>query len=276
MKRSICRLTAAALLLAAVCLSRAGQVRADVIYEPDGNDFFSRHRSEMTREDHTFEVRAPGEGTPVYESPVSAAREGELNNGTRVQGSFAYTGSDGVKWIIIDRFNNGASLEGWVPADHLWRVYDSEMFSTDYADRIENKEGVLRVPSGKRVCLYRYPGCPDGQPVLTGESEEREILYYGVFTEEDGTRWGRVGYYIGYRGYWINLDRPDKLPEELYPNGCPVYDRRGLPEPLPEPIVPKPDRTLLYAGTGVAAAALIAAAILLILKKKHSSDPETK
>ncbi|MBP5225112.1 MAG: hypothetical protein J6Z38_05980 [Lachnospiraceae bacterium] len=275
MKHKMIRILTGILLLGTACLSQTGRVRADLIWEPSGNDFFSKHREEMRLEDHSFDVQAPGGSTPVYVSPVSNMRVGTLENGTRVLGSYSYTGDDGVKWIIIDRFGS-AEVEGWVPADHLWRVYDSGLFAEQHGSTFTSEKGTVVISGEEHVCLYRYPGCPDEPPAFGGGGETFEIPYYNVFTEADGTRWGQTGYVRGLRNYWIDLDAPDKLPEELYPDGCPVYDTRIAPEPLTTPVVPKPDRTLLYVGIGVGAAALAAAAVLIFLKKKPSggSTPE--
>ena len=301
---------AAVMLLCTVFLYSTGLIRADLIFEPQKNGFFWEHREELEYDNHTYEVRGPGEGMPVYRSPVDADRVGEVKTGARVGGDYSYKGSDGVKWILIDPEKYNAGVEGWISEEHLWRVYDALMFTEDYEDLIEDRTGTLEVPAGERVCLYEYPACPDGPFMMDESSETRLMPFDKAFMEPDGAWWVRVGNYAGAFGRcWVNLGSPDKLPEELYPNGCPIYDKRiapelSWPEQAKRPAFPEDkvlpavsvqlahmyiqkqpdspaagnvsgtgsDRTLLYAAAGTAAAALISAAVLILMKKRHASE----
>ena len=265
-----------AVLIAAVTMTAAIPVHADVIYEPYDNDFFREHEKDMVREDHIFEVIAE-KGSDVYESPVSSKTVGSVQKGERFLGAVSYRDEQGNTWICLTKFMGTSPFEGWVSADCLWVVYDSSLFHEQYAGSIAAKSGTVTVtPDTKDVYLFPYPGAPEAYNILHPKGNETiQLDYLGVFTEEDGTEWGNVTYYYGNRDVWVRLDHPEKSPEELYPDGLPVYDKRVKPDPstvlVLQPEDPKNRFSLIIVGV-LAGIAVVSTALILFLMKKKKAD----
>ena len=245
---------------------------ADVIWEPEDDNFFEHHRSECGHVDRTFTANPPeGELLVVYETPDSTHVITTIERGEYVGISHSYTDPAGNKWGLL-------YSRGWVPMDYLAETYDGTTFYNQYSDQISSEDGeadISKVPEDKDVFFYSYPGAQSGYTVFKGDNP----YYTMTFTDPEGHKWGYVSYYYISEG-WICIDAPDATYEELYPNGQSFSGEVGeikAPEkkvaPIPGPFggIPVP----LIIGIAVAVIVVITAVILIVvsvnIKKKKKS-----
>ena len=154
---------AAALILGLAFGFGTVKPKADVIYEPVSS-FYQQHRDECTIDNETYECNVEN-GIKVYESPESDKIVAEMDFGGLFGTACIYTAPDGTRWACGSVLNRPEYTEGWVPYDYLWKVYNSEMFETDYNDRIFiMMDGVAELDrsfAGKEIYFYSYPGGPE-------------------------------------------------------------------------------------------------------------------
>ena len=209
-----------------VLLSGTLAVRADLIYTPD-NDFFNQHRSEMEDAHYGYEANAPGGTLTLYKSPQSNAVVATVQNGDSLYGSYSWTASNGVRWIIVTWGN----ADGWAPYDYVWRHYDTGLFEEDYAASVKEESGVVNqgLKQGDTLKFYSYPGAAEAWDVAFNGTPE-DLQYYLSFTDEAGRKWGKIHYYFGMKNYWVVLDDPAAGPAELYGGNIPIRDTRVKPD----------------------------------------------
>lgn len=258
------------LLLGALILPM--QARADVIYEP-WDSFYEAHRDECVYVCRAYTAQGPNGDVTVYESPESAQVEGTVTNGVSLYISYTYETGDGVVWGCYEDWNS--DLSGWVPMDYLELIYDGISFTEEYGDQFIDVNGILDEEyQGKTIYLWEYPGCESGNAFTLQDDAEYLPQYSEEFTDANGTRWGRCSYYMGFKGYWINLDDPTasepvKLPDRAEETAA----QTDAPETeAVKEIVPKePDsvKTVkIIAILAVAAVAAVTAVLLVLLRKK--------
>jgi hypothetical protein len=205
----------------------------------------------------------------VYESPESDEVKATYANGEVLYISYIYTDPDGIQWGYYENWETGVS--GWVPMDYLELIYDGISFEEEFGHLFSEEEGTLAAEhQGKLVKFWKYPGSTEYLE-WTVEGENMPA-YQTVYTDSNGVRWGREGYYMGLRGYWINLDAPDAdfvptesaMPEETKPQEQtdPVEEiKPAQPEGLR-------NATLLMVIAVVAVVA-VTAVVLVLLKRKN-------
>ena len=225
------RMTALLVILAVLIPGmRALPAKADVIYEPEDDVFYAKHRSECHRADEAWEINARG-GVRLMESPESDTVVYEFEEiGTRVWLYVIYDNPAGGSWGYTEYLKNSEWKRGWIPMNLLWKSYDHGMFIQDYADRISSKENTVpAVQKGdtQDVYFYTYPGSSEYfVQSLTKEALENDpINTSSEFTDEEGRKWGYIGYYYAMKG-WICLDQPNRGFEALWPDGAPERDPR--------------------------------------------------
>lgn len=275
MKKMICVL--AGFMCYVLC---AFSVRADVIWEPQ-DAFYEKHASECDYVNRCFTANGPDGVVIVYKSPEIPEVVDTWENGYQVSISHTYKDGDGVLWGIYDNYKGKC---GWVPMDYMELVYDSISFMEEYKTEIQAQEGEI---AGEyldtEVYFWEYPGA-EVYTLVTAQGNMPE--YRGMFIDENGNRWGHVGYYYGVKDSWICVDKPGASYEELYPEGAPQRgegpasseEDRKSPQDSSDPgtgdqdeengnmedrIVPKGDNRAMTAALAMVALVVVVTAVLL-------------
>lgn len=206
----------------------AQTVRADVIFEPE-DSFYQTHSSACIYENRCYTVHASGGTLNVYEAPDQAKVRTTLADGQKVYIMYVYQDTDGRYWGYLEQ-NRGEEC-GWIAMNEVDAVYDHVSFAGEYADKITAVDGQeLSLPEeagDAEMLFWDYPGAKE--PGTLSSSFGSLPQYFQTFSDEYGHSWGYVGYYFGYRNFWVCLDAPTATFEELYDGETPVRGA-NLPE----------------------------------------------
>lgn len=244
--------------------------RADVIYEPM-DSFYEEHYAQCTYVSRSYTAAGPNGTVTLYESPESAKAEATVKNGETLFVSVTYKDADGTIWGCCENWEK--ELCGWAPMAYLEVIYDGISFREEYGDQFVSESGSLDGSYvGKTIYFWKYPGS-DAYVDIELMGEEYRPEYRTVYTDADGRTWGECVYYMGIKGYWINLEDPTADFETLFPEWTePVTEET---EPVSEPaqeIVPRESQETRVAKTAaviaVAAVVAITAVLLYLMKKK--------
>lgn len=258
MKRKILTLFLAALAI----LSLAVPASADMIWEPR-DDFYEKHWEECDYVGRDYVLAGYDGKVTVFTAP-GGMNKLTLDNGLLVGIQFTWEGK-GTTWGYLVRWdeNRDNRTEGWVPMDDVSLVYDSKQFMEDHAGEIKSTDPVP--VDFHEAVLYSYPNGPAGG-VLNEEPDYQRFdeTFTQVYTDENGLRWGYVGYYMGIRGFWICLDDPmnKELDTEIMPVAPSAAQLRGSATVTAGP------PALLIAAVLVAAVAAVTTFLLLKRKKR--------
>lgn len=256
------------LLLGALILPM--QAKADVIYEPF-DSFYEKHRDECEYVCRTYTASGPNGDVSVYESPESARVEAVLGNGEEIYISYTYEDAAGILWGCCESWSS--DLTGWVPMDYLTVVYDGISFEEEYGDQFVSVQIVMEA-TGETVYFWEYPGSRNYIDVKVTEDYCPE--FRTSYTDPDGNQWARCSYYMGIRGYWVNLSNATADYETLFPN----HEEETVPQTeVPEiqsvqakEIVPKEPASVrlmkIICTIAVAAVVIVTGLMLYRLKKK--------
>ena len=189
------------LLLAVVAaLALAVPASADIIWEPE-DDFYESHRGECVYNGRLYQAAGYDGSVKVYSSPKNAMSIKSLENGERVRVQFEWSGN--VVWAYVYNEDVG----GWVPMGDLSLVYDSQEFIKDHEGQIVKGEAVE--VDFDQAWLYSYPGGPKDHVLKEDEDYMSfDEIFTSLYTDDNGLRWGVVGYYKGHRNGWVCLDDP--------------------------------------------------------------------
>lgn len=186
-----------------------------------------------------------------------------LDNGLQVSILCTWEGN-GTTWGSLAYWGDNHWVEGWVPMDDVSLIYDSKQFMTDHAGEIITETQPVPVDFHEAV-RYRYPNGPSGSTL----KEDPDYMTFSeiftqVYTDENGLRWGYVGYYMGRLENWVCLDDPmnQGLDTEIVPVAPSAAQLRGSATVTAGP------PALLIAAVLVAAVAAVTAFLLLKRKKR--------
>lgn len=210
MKKKVVYLTACLVLWASTMT-----VQADLIWEPYQDPFYVEYADECVYENSTFIANGPDGEVVVYESPISSEQVDVWENGKSAYISFVYEDENGKLWGVYD--NGDVAKSGWVMLEHMVQKYDSGAFREEFAEQIVEEE--LALGEAQAVYFWTYPGSKSNSRMELGENT---LSFSRTFTDEEGHKWGYVGYYMGMKNYWVCVDAPLAEFEELYPNGAPA------------------------------------------------------
>ncbi|MCI8303572.1 MAG: hypothetical protein HFF52_02985 [Lawsonibacter sp.] len=256
------KLTSLLLALLSI-LSLTVPVSADIIWEPN-DSFFEKHRDECTYVDRRYSL-AGYDGTVTIFTAPGGMGKGTLDNGTQCTIQFTWEGAD-ISWGYLYGAGD-SSLEGWVPMDDLSLIYDSQQFIQDHAGELTETE-LVSVDFHEAVC-YRYPNGPSGTVLKESlDYQPFNEMFSQLYTDENGLRWGYVGYYMGWRNSWICLDDPmnPELNTGIVPNAPSPAQLRGSATVTAGP------PALLIAALSVAGVAAVTGVLLLRLKKRRIKE----
>ncbi|MCI9170625.1 MAG: hypothetical protein HFF42_06830 [Lawsonibacter sp.] len=260
MKRKMLTLFLAALAL----LSMAVPASADLIWEP-GDPFYEKHQGECDYVGREYVLAGYDGKVTVFTAPGSMSKL-TLDNGLLGTIQFTWEGK-GTVWGYLIRWDDDREnrTEGWVPMDDVSLVYDSQQFMEDHAGEIITETQPVPVDFHEAV-TYRYPNGPADDGVLNEDTDYMPFdeTFTQVYTDENGLRWGYVGYYMGIRGVWICLDDPmnRELDTEIMPVAPSAAQLRGSATVTAGP------PALLIAAVLVAGVAAVTAFLLLKCKKR--------
>lgn len=244
------------------------RVSADVIFVPD-DPFYEEHFDACSYLNRGYTANGPEGDVTMYESPESQRVIQVLEQGEAVWISYTYTDPQGNQWGYWEDFRQ--DIRGWMPMEYLRLVYDHISFAEDYADQIVSQEGALdEAYVDQKVWFWEYPGSEAGYEVTILEYTPD---YSSLFVDEEGRRWGCVGYYMGFRNVWLCLDDPTADADALYPQGSPQRDTRQEEAPdSTDPIVPTESterkQMKLWLIIGVIGVMAVTGVILLKMKRK--------
>lgn len=189
---------------------------ADIIWEPE-DSFYEKHRDECTYAGRQYEMAGYDGAVTVWNAPNGKVSE-TLPNGERASVQFIWNGG-GMAWGYVLGYSGDWDHGGWVPMDDLSLVYDSRQFMEDHEAEIVS---AAPVPvEFHSAVLYSYPNGPSGR-VMDEDAGYMPFseLFTSIYTDENGLRWGYVGYYMGRQSSWVCLDDP--MNENLNTNVVPV------------------------------------------------------
>ena len=193
----------------------------------------------------------------MYASPEQGTQSGTLENGIRGQVQFVWSGEQ--DWGYV----SSSDKEGWVPMDDLSLVYDSQQFMEDHAGDIRETEPVA--VDFSEAWLYSYPNGPQSH-ILQEDARYMPFdeLFHTLYTDENGLRWGYVGYYMGHRQAWACLDDPmnEELSNDVVEVQPSAAQLRGTPS------VTESGNGLLLPAVLVAAVAAVTVVLIRKLPKK--------
>lgn len=192
---------------------------ADVMWEPDDNSFFERHRRDCTYEDRSYYANGKDGFITLLDAPDGGVVRAQYKNGEVLWVGYAYR-----DWALVSRWEDGNSFSGWAPTADLTLVYDYLRFAEEYADQITDYNGEFADYDGGAAVFhfYEYPGAAEikhsfedtgdmGWDIagnLTGAHGNSSYIS-SIFVDEDGRTWGFVNYMYGFRNSWFCLDEPD-------------------------------------------------------------------
>ncbi len=189
----------------AMLLALALPTFADVIFEPDGDNFFNEHREECTHgASRGYLVNTADGYIKLYESPLSDKIVKTHPNGQHLWIEWTYTDATGTVWGITYH------EDGWMRLSELSLIYDVYSFSEEHrAEFVPYVKGSFSLTASEEtpVILYDYPG-----GALYGKNlAEQNLLdlFTDTYTDAEGRVWGHFeAYYMGRTNGWVCLSDP--------------------------------------------------------------------
>lgn len=262
MKRKLLTLILTALAL----FSLAVPASADSIWTPD-DTFYKKHQYQCDYVGRDYELAGYDGKVTVFTAPGGMSKA-TLDNGLQVGIQFTWEGK-GTTWGYLVRWDEDwhDRTEGWVPMDDVSLVYDSKQFIEDHASEIEETQPVP--VDFHEAVVYDYPNGPVYGPdgfTLKEDADYQPFdeMFTQVYTDENGLRWGHIGYYMGWMDNWVCLDDPmnEHLDTVVMPVAPSAAQLRGSATVTAGP------PALLVAAVLVAGVAAVTAFLLLKRKKR--------
>ncbi len=227
------RITALAIILVLI-FSLSLPAAADVIIEPL-NDFYDLHRDECDyRYDRNYIVNTDEGHAYSYADPEAKTDAKGLPNGEVLRIGWVYTDKSGTEWGAYYIAMNYGKTQ-WIRMSDVTVIYDCFSFLEEYEDEIVKCEyGTYKVEASeeKPVIAWSYPGKKaewsfSYDDVTVGEGIS------STYTDENGTLWGYIAYYMGSRNLWICLTDPYAYSVESEKAEPPLKE-----DPTPEDEIP--------------------------------------
>ena len=195
--------------------------------------FYMEYAEECVAMNREYFANGPNKKVIVYESPASAEVVKTMKNGDVVLIDYTYTNSEGIEW----GFCEFEGEFGWLPMPYMVPVYDYLCFEEEYGEQFQTvKADLIRAggfyDSNRKIKFWSYPGSSKKFTIAFGQWMSFMPQYTKVFVDEDGRKWGFVGYFSGKNlNSWVCLSSVDEMLadfDELYPNGAPERDKREI------------------------------------------------
>lgn len=186
------------LLTLLTIFSLALSVSADMIWTPD-DSFYEKHYQECTYIGRSYQLAGYDGTVTVFTAPDGMSKV-TLDNG--IQGIIQFTWEGyGITWGYLCWVTD-SDEEGWVAMDDLALVYDSQQFTEDHREEIQEVEWGQKVPVDfQEAVRYSYPNGTTTGGILKENSDYLPFseAFSGIYTDESGLRWGYISYYMGSR-----------------------------------------------------------------------------
>ena len=190
---------------------------ADLMWEPDNNSFYNRHRNQCEYENRSYYANGKEGFVTAWDAPDGSLVVDQYGNGEKLWIYYIYE-----NWGLISRWDGGKETSGWISLSDLSLVYDYISFEEEYADRITPYSDEFADYNGDAevVNFYEYPGAPginqsweiSGEwhvlDNLTGTADNPSYIS-SIFVDENGLTWGFIVYMYGRLNSWFCLDEPD-------------------------------------------------------------------
>ena len=255
------------LLALAAAFTLTAPLSADIIWEPEDN-FYKKHHDECTYVGRQYETAGYDGAVTVWRAPDGAVLE-TVPNGKRGTVQFRWSGS-GVAWGYISGYSGDWDHGGWAPMDDLSLVYDSQQFMEEH--EVENTPFDPVPVEFHSAVLYGYPGGPAGR-VLHEDTDYMPFseVFTEIYTDENGLRWGYVGYYMGRQNSWVCLDDPmnENLDTNVVPVAPSAAQLRGSAT-----VTPGAAQQLPLILAGVLVAAVVAVTAFVLRKMQSGKKPK--
>ena len=260
-----------ALLVGALSIFSAA---ADVIVEPE-DSFYASHREDCDYLGNRYYANGETGTLSGYRAPGSARVKQTFPNGELLYISFTYPDDAGMVWGVVEQEDGTC----WVRLDEVVRKYDSELFRAEHADALVPFDELafdyenLRGLDGE-IVVWTYPGSGESSGTITEFKGGADSFGFSdCYTDENGLRWGYIGYYFGWRDCWICLDDPTNP-------SLPVKETLAAVQALHQPqpgasgveVQPERGRELLLAGGLVAAVVGVTAILLAVFYRRKKTE----
>lgn len=218
------------------------------LWTPD-DLFYIEHAEDCIPNERSYLANGPDGQVILYESPASCQVKNTLENGEITPIDYIYTNAQGIEW----GFCEVEGITGWLPMPYMVLSYDYLSFEEDYGDQILEESGkplllsydkddgdlvelmniaLEYLESNKRIRFWKYPGSSESYAISGTNNDTGIPTYKKTFVDEDGRKWGFVGFFRGeVLNRWICISSVKELIaeyEELYPNGAPKRDNRVI------------------------------------------------
>lgn len=205
-------------LMALLLLASSGmKARADVIFEPYDDDFYTSHQEECKTTYYWSSFRFK-EDTSVFVSPEDHALNGTVQAGEVFSSNTSWKDEEGETWYYVEGtirsysdyernvFTTRTIKTSWIPADACEQLYDATLFEKDHQQYFKNGTKP-EITEPVTATFFSYPNGPVLETrELSGSSEGMELTCSSTYIDEYGRKWGYVGYFYGAVNGWIFLD----------------------------------------------------------------------
>lgn len=214
------------ILMLVLCLVGTTVAQADIIWEPDGDAFFEKHKDDFVLEQQSYYVNSPDGDAEFYNSPGGKVVDTK-SNGTLIHIYYIYQDGNGTRWgYTMD--------ESYVNLSLMMNRYDDMEFRADHQEEIqetapENLEVVI--PEGETFLGWSHPGGIPTETEAVFEDWDLKELCQEFYTDAEGRIWGYLGYHYGHREFWIclsDLNNADLQKPERY-TGLAYFGENAAP-----------------------------------------------
>lgn len=196
-------------------------VSADVIWEPYNDDFYDKYRESCQLVNRNYTADGPEDKVIVYKSPENPSVVATWENGHVANIYYTWTDEKGIVWGM---YNNWETNEtGWMPMEYMDVVYDYICFEEEFGENfVEESVAIPEECAGTGVYFWSYPGAEAYVEIPMPETAADMPVCSKTFVDEEGHKWGYIGYFRGTRNKWVCLDEPTADFTTLYPEKQPI------------------------------------------------------
>lgn len=196
-------------------------VRADVIWEPHNDDFYTKKRENCRLVNRSYTADGPEDKVIVYKSPENPSVVDTWENGHVANIYYTWTDEKGIVWGMYNDWETNET--GWVPMEYMEVVYDYICFEEEFGEHfVDESVAIPEECAGTGVYFWSYPGAETYLEIPMPETAADMPQCSPTFVDEGGRKWGYIGYFRGTRNKWVCLDEPAGDFNTLYPEEPPV------------------------------------------------------
>ena len=254
----------------------SGFAMADLIYQPNDN-FYNSHINDCEYINRDYYANGENGYIELFTEPDGSSL-GFADNGGVFHVQFTYKKGD-VTWGVVEYTENGEKLipktnedgikTAWINMKDTVLKYDYQSFDAEHnAEYSEYSGDYSELLSKENIVSWTFPN--SGENTGKFDKIDDNFVITSVYTDDNGNKWGFVGYYYAVKNFWICISDPTNT--EIAAAGVEVPALYS-PEPGSEPVSAENDMTTVIIIC-VAAAVLIAVVLIATLNKKKIKDKE--